>query len=159
MRYDIGQVEDKDSFASVPEGIYECTVTEVRVTTSRDGSERWSLRLVVADGEYAGRTAAWDSITWSERWVVRVKRVLEALGFDVSGEVDLEASELKGLRARVQVLLEQYEDSVSGRRVEHMTVPFQGWGPSESGVPNVDGAAETGEALVHGASTLGDNPF
>ena len=79
--------------------------------------------------------------------MVRVKRVLEALGFDVSGEVDLEASELKGLRARVQVLLEQYEDSVSGRRVEHMTVPFQGWGPSESGVPNVDGAAETGEAL------------
>lgn len=159
MRYDLGQVEDKDSFASVPEGIYEVKVTEVRVTTSRDGSERWSLRLVVADGDYAGRTAAWDSVTWSERGVVRVKRVLEALGFDVSGEVELEPGELKGLRARVQVMLEQYEDSVSGRRMEHMTVPFQGWAPTESEVSDIDGADETGEALVHGASTLGDNPF
>ena len=159
MRYDMSQVEDKDSFASVPEGIYECKVSEVRVSTARDGSERWSMRLVVVDGDYAGRTAAWDSITWSERGVVRVKRVLEALGFDVGGEVDLQAKDLEGLRARVQVVLEQYEDAVSGRAQERMTVPFAGWGPVESAVSNVDGAADTGEALVHGAGTLGDNPF
>lgn len=159
MRYDMSQVEDKDSYASVPEDVYECKVTEVRVSTARDGSERWSLRLVVAEGDYTGRTAAWDSITWSERGVVRVKRVLEALGFDVSGEVDLQAKDLEGLRARVQVVLEQYEDAVTGRAQERMSVPFAGWGPVESEVTNVDGAVETGEALVHGAGTLRDNPF
>jgi hypothetical protein len=159
MRYDIGTVEDKDSYASVPEGVYECKVTDVRVTTARDGSERWSLRLVVVGGEYAGRTAAWDSITWSDRGVVRVKRVLEALGFDVSGEVELEARDLQGLQARVQVILEQYADPLSGRRQERMTVPYAGWGPIEATATNIDGTALTGEALAHGAGVLGDNPF
>ena len=57
MRYDFSTVEDKDSFVSVPEGMHICRVAEVRQGQSRDGSEPWSLRLEVAEGELAGRTA------------------------------------------------------------------------------------------------------
>ena len=40
-----------------------------------------------------------------------------------------------------------------------MTVPFAGWGPLETELTGVDGAAGTGEALGHGAGALSDNPF
>src|SRR6185436_20685919 len=99
MRFDFRSVEDVDSYVSVPEGIYHCRVAEVREGKARDGSVRWSLRLEVVDGDWAGRTAAWDSLTWSERGVYRVKKAFEALGLDVSGEVEVEAQDLVNLEA------------------------------------------------------------
>ena len=57
MRFDFSQVQDVESFVSIPEGSYPCRVAEVREGLARDGSVRWSLRLEVLDGEYAGRTA------------------------------------------------------------------------------------------------------
>lgn len=155
MNYDFSLVDDKDSYVSVPPGIYTCRVAEIRPGYARDGSERWSLRLEVVAGEYAGRTAAWDSLTWSDRGVVRVKRVLEALGFDVSGELEVDPSDLQDMRARVQVLLEEWEEPVSGRRQERMSVPYQGWGPA----PN--GQAPDGEAPVQAGTEdhTADNPF
>ena len=57
MRFDFSQIEDVESFVSIPEGTYLCRVAEVRAGVTRDGSVRWSLRLEVAEGEYAGRTA------------------------------------------------------------------------------------------------------
>ena len=74
MHYDFSQVEDTQSFVSIPEGAYECRIAEVREGLSRDGSVRWSFRLEVLRGEYAGRTAGWDALTWSERGISRVKR-------------------------------------------------------------------------------------
>ena len=150
MRYDFSDVDDKQSFATVPPGVYLCRVAEVREGHSRDGSERWSLRLEVATGDLAGRTAAWDSLTWSERGVVRVKRVLEALGFDVTGELEVEPASLKDLRARVQLVLEDWEDPVTGKRQERLTVPFLGWGP----------AVEDDSAPAEGsASAFAESPF
>ena len=82
MRFDFSQIQDVESFVSVPPGTYRCRVADVREGTSRDGSVRWSFRLEVADGEFAGRTGAWDSVTWSERGVHRVQHALAAMGFD-----------------------------------------------------------------------------
>ena len=129
MQRDFSKVED--NFVSVPAGTYVCRVADVRPGRARDGSARWSLRLEVVGGDWSGKTAAWDSITWSERGVFRVKRVLESLGFDVSGTLDVEPEELVDRKARVQVALEEWEDPISGRRQVRTTVPFLGYGPAE----------------------------
>ena len=101
MRYDFSDVEDIESFVSVPEGEYLCRVAEVREGTARDDSLRWSMRLEVVGGDLSGRTAGWDSITWSPRGIQRVKHVLDAFGFDTEGALDIDSDELLGRQAQV----------------------------------------------------------
>jgi Protein of unknown function (DUF669) len=127
MRYDFSSVDDVESFVSVPEGLYRCRIAEVRERPARDGSVRWSFRLEVLDGEWAGRTAAWDSVTWSERGIFRVKKVLEALNLDVSGELELEPGDLVNLQALVKVVPEDREDPTTGRRQIRNRVPYLGY--------------------------------
>jgi len=127
MQIDFSRVDDVESYASIPEGTYLCRVAEVREGVTRDGSPRWALRLEVADGDYAGRTAAWDGLTWSERGLPRVKQVLGKLGFDVSGPVELQPEDLRGLVARVQLQPEEREDPLNGRRVVRLRVPYMGY--------------------------------
>lgn len=133
MHFDFSSVDDVESYISVPEGVHNCRIAEVREGRSRDGSVRWSFRLEVCDGDYAGRTAAWDSFTWSERGVYRVKKVLEALGLDVRGELEIDPVDLVNLQARVKVEPEEREDPVTGRRQVRMRVPYLGYAAVEEG--------------------------
>jgi len=129
MRFDFSTVDDSRSFVSVPAGIYACRIAEVRPRLSRDGSPLWSYRLEVDEGEYVGRTAAWDSITWSDRGVARVKQVLAVLGFDTSGMLELEPRDLINRRTRVNFVLELVENPTTGERVERLRVPYAGYQP------------------------------
>lgn len=131
MQFDFSTVGDVESFISVPEGTYPCRVAEVRSGIARDGSVRWSLRLEVADGEHAGRTAGWDGLTWSDRGIVRVKRVLEVFGYDVAGELEVHPEDLVGRRAVVEFRREIRDDALSGRRIERLVVPWAGYAPFE----------------------------
>ena len=135
MNYDFSEIAEGDNLVSVPAGKHLCRVAEVREGTARDGSERWSLRLEVCDGDFAGRTAAWDSITWSERGIHRVQCVLAALGFDVSGRVELRAGDLVGLTALVETQLEDWADPSTGLVRTRCAVPYQGFAaaPAENG--------------------------
>jgi len=133
MHYDFSQVQDVHSFVSIPEGTYDCRIAEVRVGLARDGSVRWSYRLEVLRGEYAGRTAGWDALTWSERGIPRVKRTLGVLGLDVRGEVDLEPDDLIGLRARISFESEEREEASTGQRTLRLRVPYAGYAPLEGG--------------------------
>lgn len=127
MKLDFTHVEDAESYVSIPEGIYVCRIAEVREHQTREGSPRWGFRLEVVDGEYAGRTAAWDSLVFSERGLPRVKQVLARFGFDVSGTVELLPTDLLDLRARAQCMLEEYEDKLTGRRQTRLRVPYLGY--------------------------------
>jgi hypothetical protein len=142
MRFDFSSVDDVETYVFVPEGEHDCRIADVREGTSRDGSVRWSFRLEVLGGQYAGRTAAWDSLTWSERGVYRVKKVLEALGLDVKGELEIEPADLMNLQARVRVIPEEREDPVTGRRQVRMRVPYLGYAPLGA-VGRGDGEART----------------
>ena len=130
MRYDFSQVQDSESYVSIPEGIYLCRISDVREGLARDGSVRWALRLEVAEGDYAGRTAGWDSLTWSERGARRVKRTLEVLGLDARGEVELAPRDLVGLRVRARFELEEREDPLTGKRLMRLRVPYAGYFPA-----------------------------
>lgn len=131
MRYDFSSVDDIESYISVPAGMHNVRVAEVREGRARDGSVRWSFRLEVLDGDHAGRTAAWDSLTWSERGIFRVKKVLDAFGIDVRGELEIDPADLVNLQARVQVQPEEREDPLTGRRQMRMRVPYLGYAPVE----------------------------
>ena len=126
MRMDFTNVEDV-SYVSVPEGAYLCRIDDVREKNTRDGSPRWSFRLIVVEGEYAGRTAAWDSVSWTERGMGRCKHVLKKLGFDVSGVIEVESSDLVGRRARVQIEFEEHQDPNTDIRSVRPAVPFFGY--------------------------------
>ncbi len=138
MRFDFSQVEDSESYVSVPEGTYTCRIAEVREGLSRDGSVRWGFRLEVADGEYAGRTAAWDAITWSDRGIHRVKRVLAALGLDTRGVIDVQPSDLIGLSAVALLEPEEREDPLTGRRQIRLRVPYAGYSPVDTASERVN---------------------
>lgn len=127
MQIDFSQVPDVENFCSVPEGIYDVRVAEVRQGVTSEGAPYWSLRLEVVEGEYAGRTAAWDSLFLGERGLRRARHVLSVLGFDVAGSLDLEADELLERRARVQVLTEEREDPRTGMRAIRPRVPYSGY--------------------------------
>ena len=127
MKLDFTHLDDTDSFVSIPEGFYRCRVAEVRPGETREGQPRWGLRLEVAQGEYAGRMAAWDGLTFSERGLPRVKFVLEQLGFDTSTPLELGPDDLLEREAFVQLQTESREDPLSGRRIERLKVPYQGY--------------------------------
>lgn len=162
MHYDFSTVQDIESFASIPEGIRLCRVAEIREGHSRDGSIQWNFRLEAADGEHAGRTAAWDSLTWSERGVHRVKHVLDAFGFDVRGEIEVDAEELIGRFARVELILEEREDPLRNRRVVRLRVPYLGYGPDNgpgNGPGNGSGNSSAVDAWGGEEGSSRDDPF
>ncbi len=127
MEVDFSKIEDVDSFLAVPAGTYLCRIGEVREGLTRDGHPRWAFRLDIAEGDHAGRIAAWDGLSWSERGLPHTKNVLSQLGFDVSGTLELEAEDLEGLVVRAELQLEEREDPRTGRKVVRLRVPYHGY--------------------------------
>jgi hypothetical protein len=127
MRLDFKDVADVEDYTSVPPGHYPCRIAEVREGVSREGEPRWSFRLEVVEGDYAGRTAAWDGLSWGERGLKRAKYILSSFGFDVSGALDLDPNDLLGLSAWVEVENEEREDPTTGHSVVRPKVPFLGY--------------------------------
>jgi hypothetical protein len=159
MQIDFRTITEPDNFVTVPEGLYLCRIAEVRSGVSRDGSERWSLRLVVDEGDHTGHTAAWDSLTWSEKGVYRVKRALEAFGFDVSGETCVEPGDLEGIQVRARLVHTTWEDPETGRRQERMTVPFLGYESAGEQASNGETSGSRGAAERGGVAVCDDSPF
>lgn len=130
MQVDFSEIQDVESYVTVPAGVYVCRVAEIREGATRDGHPRWAMRLEVADGDYAGRTAGWDGLSWTDRGLPRVKGILARFGFDVSGMLDLRPDDLIGRRARVQFITETREDA-TGKQVARLRVPFLGYAAVE----------------------------
>lgn len=127
MQIDFSHVDDIDSYVSIPEGSYVCRIAEVREGVTREGSPRWAYRLEVTAGDYAGRTAAWDALIWSERALPRVKQILARLGFDVSGSLEVQPNDLVGRSIKAQFMIEEREDPLTGRHIARLRVPYMGY--------------------------------
>jgi hypothetical protein len=113
-------------FITVPSGTYRCRIAEVRPGTTRAGDERWSVRLVAADGPHVGKQAAWDSIVFGVRGRARARMVLRSLGLPTVGRVTIEPGDLEGREALVEVRPVEYQ-SASGEVVRRNEVPYDGW--------------------------------
>ena len=99
----------------------------------------------------------------------RVKKVLEAFGVDVRGEIEIEPHDLVNLQAQVRVEPEEREDPLTGRRQVRMRVPYLGYAPlarahgedevDTGGLAPVDARSAGGEPLRDGADGDEDGPF
>jgi hypothetical protein len=126
MEIDFDASDRTSDFVTVPAGTYVCRVDEVRTGTTRAGDERWSMRLVVAEGQHVGKQAAWDSLVFSTRGRARARLVLQALGLPASGKVQLDPGDLEGRTALVEVRPSEYQ-SPSGEVVRRNEVPYDGF--------------------------------
>ncbi len=127
MNIDFDASDDRVSdFVTVPAGTYKCRVAEVRPGTTRAGDERWSLRLVVADGQHSGKQAAWDSIVFNLRGRARAHMMLQAFGLPASGKVQIEPGDVEGRVALVEIRPAEYQ-SPSGDVVRRNEVPYDGY--------------------------------
>ena len=124
-KIDFSTVEDAQDFSPLPEGKYLCRVAEVEEASTQYGDEMWKLRFVVAKGPCQGRYI-FDNLVFSEAALKRVKLVCSRLGLDVSGEVELTPSLIKGKACYVTVETEEYEDAEGATKVRNV-VPFAGY--------------------------------
>jgi hypothetical protein len=131
VQVDFSQIEDVESFVLIPEGRHLVQIAEIREGETRTGHIRWALRLSVVDGEFAGRTAAWDGLVWSKRGLPRVKHVLSVLGFDITGTLEVAPDDLCGRQAVVDFFVEEWENPTTGRRTQRLAVPFLGYEPTQ----------------------------
>jgi len=126
MEIDFDAKNTVSDFVSVPAGTYLCRISEIRIGTTRAGDERWSLRLVVAEGQHVGKQAAWDSLVFSTRGRSRARLVLQALGMPARGKVEITPEDLEGRSALVTVRPTEYE-SQTGDVVRRNEVPYDGY--------------------------------
>ena len=130
---DWSHVSEVEDYLSIPPGEYRCKIGEVRVGVTRDGSERWALRLEVVEGDFSGRTAGWDGLNWSERGLPRIKYVLARLGFDTNGRLALAPEDLVNRQVVATLQQEEREDPITGRRTIRLRVPYLGYASAENG--------------------------
>ena len=166
MEIDFDASDRVSDYVTVPPGTYLCRVGEVRPGLTRAGDERWSMRLVVAEGQHVGKQAAWDSLVFSTRGRARARIVLGALGLPAAGKVQIDPRDLEGRTAFVEVRPAEYQ-SPSGEVIRRNEVPYDGYrgvGPLPAGRSNGrgDGAADPAAAGNDGgaahAATTDDAP-
>jgi hypothetical protein len=143
MDIEFDAVERVSDFVTIPAGTYLCLVAEVRSGATRGGDERWSLRLVVAEGQHIGKQAAWDSLVFSNRGRARARQVFAALGLPAKGRVHVEPHDLEGRRALVEVRPAEYTNP-TGEVVRRNEVPYDGYRPAPDAEPSAGPPADSG---------------
>jgi Protein of unknown function (DUF669) len=126
MEIDFDSSDRTSDYVTIPAGSYLCRVAEVRRGQTRAGDERWSMRLVVAEGEHVGKQAAWDSLVFSQRGRARARIVFAALGMPTRGKVQVEPGDLEGKQCFVQVRPAEYA-APSGETIRRNEVPYDGY--------------------------------
>lgn len=128
-KIDFDNVDDVQDFSPIPDGKYLCRVAEVEEATTQYGDEMWKVRLMVESGPHRGRYI-FDNMVFSDAALKRVKLICSRLGLNVSGELDLKPSVIKGRTCYVTVETEEYEDH-EGRTKRRNVVPFAGYDRAE----------------------------
>ena len=134
MEIDFDETDKFSDFVTVPAGTYLCRVSEVRPGITRAGDERWSLRLVVAEGQHVGKQAAWDSLVFSNRGRARARLVFQALGLPSKGKVQVQPGDLDGRMAFVDVRPAEYANP-NGDVIRRNEVPYEGYRPYDGEAP------------------------
>jgi len=111
----------KGGFEPIPEGKYDATVFEVEQRISQSSGQPYlNWQFKIQGGEFDGRRAFYmTSLQPQALW--KLKQVLSNLGFDeeaLSGDFELDPSELAGLECTVVIAHEQYQGETRDRVVE-----------------------------------------
>lgn len=82
-------------YQPLPRGKYFCTIDEIMTDKDTNGHEMWSIRFKVVEGKYEGRFL-FDCLLFKGAGLERVKNLCEALGLDVSREINLTPDLISG---------------------------------------------------------------
>ncbi len=105
---DFSQVED---LKPIPEGVYLATVTAAKAGKSKAGNDKIDITWKVEEGEFEGRNI-FDTMTFTEKSMYRVKATLLGLGFDETFSGEIVPDDLVGKTASIVVTIEQNEGQV-----------------------------------------------
>lgn len=141
MKIDFSTIDEATDFKPLPEGRYLCVLDNIDETTTKEsGADLWKLRFRVIDGEFTGRTI-FDNMVFSEKALKRVKLMCSRLGLDVSKEMDLVPSMIKGKNVFITVEIGEYEDPQTGKKKPKNVVPFAGYDRADT-IAAADGKPE-----------------
>ena len=109
-------------FPVLPAGVYR-TKVRVNKTLSKDGAEMWTLVHEVLEGPAGAPTEdsrgkkIWDHLTWQDTAMWRVKHVMEAYGYDVgrNEEIDWQPHHLEVKVTSVHVIVDEYQGKKTNR--------------------------------------------
>lgn len=126
MKVNFGNVEDAKTIDTlVAEGDHLCVCEKVEESNTGKGDAQWTLWWKVYQGEFENRFI-FDRLFFTPKCYPRMKLILGRLGFDVTGELDLQPSMLVGKFALVTVKHKlQTEGKHAGKMREE--VPFSGY--------------------------------
>lgn len=108
-----------DGFEPIPENTYTVRIAEVKTGISKAGNKKVSLTLEITEGEFEGRKL-WETITFTEKAMWKVKQVLEAFTGEVWGQdgMSLRPQELVGYTARANVIqIPHFDDAKADRGI------------------------------------------
>lgn len=109
-KVDFSKVEEAGDFTPIPENKYLLKCTRVETTQTRAGDEMWNITWQVQEGDYTNRLI-WDRMVWNPKAYGMAKANLKGMGFDVSGELDIQPSALDGIVAYATVYIDSYVDA------------------------------------------------
>jgi hypothetical protein len=92
-----------EGFETLPKGVYDFYVFEMKEGLSQAGNEKMDVILKVADGEHKGRQV-WSNLTFVETAMFKIREFLIACGAEVPKKaVDIDFSKCIGKKIRAEV--------------------------------------------------------
>ena len=151
----VGEAQD---FPPLPKGDYPCDLTEVDDGKfTKNGDEMWNIRFRVKSGPHKGRLI-FDNMIFSERALSRVKLICSRMGLDVSDDLDVTPSLIKGRSCLVSVIIEEDKDQHGNVRRRNR-VPFAGYKSIDEKAPNEAKEDSAPEDSGNSSDPEGEVPF
>ena len=110
----MGKTLDFSNVASnepLEEGMYELDITKVEEKTSSTGKD---MVLVTFKHQETG-TAIWENYVLQENCLWKLKELLDAVGFDTTGALELDFEELVGQTVNAKVVQDEYNGQIKNR--------------------------------------------
>ena len=148
MKIDPDEGPNVDDFVVVEDGLYPVRIAEVRESHRPQGDVSWMLRLELLEGPLAGRTIVTDWLNFGEKGLHRVRRILEALDFDLTQPLDIEPEELVDRRALVDLATRESLSNDGSRMQRRSRVTYDGWSPyTPNKTPGTGAAGAAADAM------------
>ena len=110
----MGKTLDFSSVASnepLEEGMYELDITKVEEKQSQTGKD---MLLVTFKHQETG-TAIWENYLFQDNCLWKLKELLDAVGLDTSGTVEIDFDDLVGQTVNAKVIQEEYNGQMKNR--------------------------------------------
>ena len=90
------------SLEPLPAGVYTATIVKAELGVSKAGNEKIDMQWKIEGGAYDGRVI-FDTLTFTEKALFRVKATLQGLGFPADFKGNVSAEDLVGRTAKLTV--------------------------------------------------------